>query len=93
MSSLVKHPLMNLNSVKVPVGVRVCRVRKMMTSLTRRGKRVAREDLVDEDAGDDTDHVLVRTRSYIYIQEHPADLRMHGPLGSWLLCDITVIVA
>ncbi|KAG2038391.1 hypothetical protein BDR03DRAFT_954670 [Suillus americanus] len=57
MSSLVKKHLMNSNSVKVPVGVRECRVRKM-TSLTRRGRVASRADLVDEDAGDDVAQVL-----------------------------------
>jgi hypothetical protein len=94
MNSLVKNPPMkSINSVKVPVGVRVCRVRKMTTSQTRRWRRVTREDLVDEDAEDDAGHVLVQTRSYIYTQEHPADLHMLWPLGSWVLRDISVVVA
>lgn len=75
MSALVKkRRLMSwLNSVKVPVGVQGCRVLKMTTSLIWQGKRVAREDLVD-DWTSETMLIMFRLeQGLIYTQEHPEE--------------------
>jgi len=67
---LVTKPLLSsANLLKVSVGARGCRVWKMTTLLMWGGRWATREDLVDEDARDDAEHVLARTRSFIYTQD------------------------